>query len=153
MKCPIDKTDMIVVEHQKIELDFCTRCSGVWFDSRELELLVAVIKSQGYHLSESDLLAPHQAKVSEAKRKCPICRRDMQKVWLGKEPKVLIDRCPTGDGLWFDGGELSQVLCQLQTDHRAGARDIISFLDHAFGATCKTDAKNSPVQKTENQLK
>jgi Zn-finger nucleic acid-binding protein len=147
MKCPIDKIDMIVVEHQKIELDFCTHCSGVWFDFRELELLVSVLKSQGYPLSEGDLLTPHQANVTEARRKCPICRRSMSKIWLGKEPKVLIDSCPVGDGLWFDGGELSQVLCQLQTQNRADARDVISFLDNAFGATCKTAGEPPPLKK------
>ena len=41
MRCPVDKSDMIVVEHQKIELDYCLKCSGVWFDSGELDLLVS----------------------------------------------------------------------------------------------------------------
>ena len=32
---------MIVVERNRIELDHCTNCGGVWFDSHELELLLA----------------------------------------------------------------------------------------------------------------
>jgi len=141
MKCPVDKSDMIVVEHQKIELDYCIKCSGVWFDSAELELLVNMLISQGYHLSHNELLSPNKAEVTEAKRKCPICRRDMEKVWLGQQPKVLIDRCATGDGLWFDGGELSQVLSQMQVKDSAGAKDVISFLDSAFGVTSKSQPK------------
>ena len=88
MRCPIDKSAMIVVEHEKIELDYCLRCSGVWFDSGELELLVAVLKAEGANLSYTELLTPHRAKVTEAKRKCPICRRKMGKVWIRKEPKT-----------------------------------------------------------------
>jgi Zn-finger nucleic acid-binding protein len=134
MKCPIDKSDMIVVEHQKIELDFCLRCSGVWFDSGELDLLVAALKKEGADLSQGDLLTPQRAKVSEAKRRCPICRRKMDKVWIGKEPRVLIDSCPIGDGLWFDGGELGQVLHEME---KPGAKDVLTFLGDAFQATHK----------------
>jgi len=40
MICPVCKCDMIVVEYHNIELDYCTTCKGVWFDSGELELLL-----------------------------------------------------------------------------------------------------------------
>ena len=46
MKCPVCRIDMIVVEHKKIELDYCVKCSGVWFDSGELELLLDTIKGE-----------------------------------------------------------------------------------------------------------
>jgi uncharacterized protein len=137
MRCPIEKSDMIVVEHQNIELDYCLKCRGVWFDSGELDLLVAVLKSEGADLSRQELLSPQTATVSEAKRKCPICGHKMNKVWIGKEPKVLIDSCPQGDGLWFDGGELHQVLCQLEPANKSGSKDIISFLGDTFKADCK----------------
>ncbi len=135
MRCPVDKSDMIVVEHQKIELDFCLRCAGVWFDTNELDLLVSTIESEGVKMSHMDLLTPHEAKVKEAPRKCPICKRNMHKVWMGKEPKVLIDSCPVGDGLWFDGGELNQVMQQVET---AGPKNVLSFLGNAFEATHKS---------------
>jgi len=36
MKCPVCNSLMIVVEHEKIELDYCLNCSGVWFDAEEV---------------------------------------------------------------------------------------------------------------------
>ena len=126
---------MIVVEHKKIELDYCLRCSGVWFDANELNLLVSAIQTGGSQMSHADLLTPHQAKVKETPRKCPICGRKMDKVWMGKEPQVLIDSCPTGDGLWFDGGELSQVLHPMEITN---SQDVLSFLGNAFEATHKS---------------
>ena len=30
MKCPVDKSVMMVLEHRRIELDYCLKCSGVW---------------------------------------------------------------------------------------------------------------------------
>jgi hypothetical protein len=138
MRCPVDKNDMIVVEHQKIELDFCLHCAGVWFDAKELDLLVSTLGAKEGQMSQADLLAPQEATVKEARRKCPICGRKMDKVWLGEEQKVLIDSCPVGDGLWFDGGELRQILQQIET---ANPKDVLSFLGSAFEATHKTAEK------------
>ena len=88
MRCPVDKSDMIVVEHQKIELDYCLKCAGVWLDSGELDLLVFCFEGRR---SQFDPMlrfsAQRAAQVSESKRKCPICRRNMDKVWIGKAPK------------------------------------------------------------------
>jgi Zn-finger nucleic acid-binding protein len=136
MKCPVDKVDMLVVEHQKIELDYCHKCTGVWFDSGELDLLVSALQAQGANISQADLLAPQEAEVNEDKRKCPVCGHKMVKTWIGNAPKVLIDSCPIGDGLWFDGGELHQVLCQMEAKGQTGARDVLSFLSETFQADC-----------------
>jgi uncharacterized protein len=134
MRCPLDRNAMIVVEHKKIELDYCLECSGVWFDSGELELLMSTAGlPEGQPLS--NLVAPEKAEVTEAKRKCPICGRKMDKVWLGKSPRVLIDSCPAGDGLWFDGGELQQVIKQVAP--QGASKDVISFLGDAFPAGLK----------------
>ncbi len=132
MKCPVDKNDMIVVEHKKIELDYCLQCSGVWFDHGELDLFLEIASSIGAKAG-IDLIPQEKAKVTEAKRKCPACGSKMDKVWMGKSPKVLIDSCPLGDGLWFDGGELYQVLRQLEPDQKA-SHNIIAFLGEAFQA-------------------
>jgi uncharacterized protein len=142
MKCPVDKTDMIIVEHHRIEMDYCLNCAGVWFDAGELDLLVSVLHSEGAELTSGSLLTPQPANVTEAKRKCPVCNRSMDKVWLGKDPRILIDQCPAGDGLWFDGGELNQVLCELQKPGAAAPQHVLSFLGKAFEASCQ-----KPVQK------
>jgi len=134
MKCPVDRNDMIVVEHQKIELDYCLQCNGVWFDSQELELLIESVKKQGARISNESFLNPQPATANEAARPCPICGKKMDKVWLGKEPRVLIDSCRQGHGLWFDGGELHQVLRQLDSSESKNSRDILSFLGETFKA-------------------
>lgn len=125
---------MIVVEHQKIELDYCLYCQGVWFDAQELELLVESLKKEGAPIAEGDLLVPQSAQVSEKPRQCPICGKNMDKVWLGKSPKVLIDSCPRGHGLWFDGGELNQVLSQCAAPGQPGSGNVLSFLGDTFKA-------------------
>jgi Zn-finger nucleic acid-binding protein len=137
MRCPVDKKDMIVVEHQNIELDYCLQCSGVWFDASELELLIEALKRQGAQITQGDLITTQKANAKEAARKCPHCGTKMNKGWMGKEPRVLIDSCQRGHGLWFDGGELHQILCQLEPADKQGTKDILSFLGDTFKADCK----------------
>jgi hypothetical protein len=136
MKCPVDKSVMMVVEHRRIELDFCLKCSGVWLDSGELELLISVLQSEGADLRPDELLAPEKTEI-KAKRKCTICGRKMEKVWIGRESKVLIDRCPIGHGLWFDAGELQKVLRGMCPPGSPASQDVVTFLGDAFKATHK----------------
>ncbi len=137
MKCPACSNLMIVVEHENIELDYCTDCSGVWFDAGELELLLETMELEGSSLSLDSILTSPEAKSSEKKRKCPICRQKMKKATVGHEPEVLIDACQRGDGLWFDEGEVGQLITQL-SDKPSQVTDsqgrVITFLGEVFRA-------------------
>jgi Zn-finger nucleic acid-binding protein len=113
MKCPVCKNLMIVVEHDKVEVDHCVNCQGVWFDAGELELFLETKKLEDPHLYPAYFTTAPETKTTEKRRKCPICGKNMRKVTVGEKPKVLIDACPKGDGLWFDGGEVDQLISQL----------------------------------------
>jgi len=128
MLCPVDKHPMIVVEYAQIELDHCPQCKGVWFDAGELDLL---LKSGNCEFREDHcrLELPH-TKVTEKKRKCPICKRDMQKRLVGNPPDIMIDACGLGHGLWFDGGELNQFLKSFTP--KSGSHPISNFMNEVF---------------------
>ncbi len=136
MICPVCKSDMIVVEHDNIELDHCTTCQGVWFDSGELELL---LESSGLENSLpflDTILNAVEPSSSEKKRKCPICRRKMKKVFIDEGGEIQVDTCRNKDGIWFDGGEVNQLLGLLakKSPRKAGSRhhDVMSFLGEVF---------------------
>ena len=136
MNCPACKGVVVVVEYERIELDYCTNCSGVWFDAGELELLTERLSLDGEAFSLQDIMALPDAKVSEKARRCPICGKKMKKVHVGDEPKVLLDVCPRRDGVWFDSGEVTQVLGQLRSKWSATGKHgrVISFLGEVFKA-------------------
>ncbi len=137
MKCPACKSPMIVVEHEHIELDYCPNCSGVWFDSGELELLMECMQLEAASLSLDAVLTSPEAEAGEKKRRCPICGDKMKKATVGRQPEVLIDACRRQDGLWFDGGEVGQLLGQLpdnvSTQSESQGR-VIEFLQEVFKA-------------------
>ena len=137
MICPVCKYDMIVVEYNNIELDYCNSCKGVWFDSGELELLL-----ESYGLEETKvfldgIFKSQEAVSSEKKRNCPICGRKMKKTEVGGQPVILIDICHDEHGLWFDGGEVIQLVRRLAGAHppkHDSREQVIGFLEEVFEA-------------------
>jgi Zn-finger nucleic acid-binding protein len=142
MICPVCKQDMIVVEYRQIEIDYCHRCSGIWFDKGELELLLQTASLGDTGLPTLEGLA--KEKRSHGERKCPICRKKMKEVPVG-EPAIHIDVCHQGDGIWFDGGELQDLLKQVSAGplaDREALRRITDFLGETFGGGKSANSGN-----------
>jgi hypothetical protein len=125
MDCPVCKSAMIVLELDEVEVDYCTDCEGIWLDAGELELLLG-----GATQSDSLLASFQPAKTPERKRKCPICLKKMDKVLVGDaaNKKELIDRCPKNHGLWFDGGELQEILKMGHFDNEGRVQTLLGGL-------------------------
>jgi Zn-finger nucleic acid-binding protein len=112
----------------EVEIDYCTGCDGIWLDAGELEALLgdggksrALISSFNKSL-EAD----------EKKRKCPICDKKMEKIIVGKDkPALMLDRCVKGEGLWFDKGELNNIIARAELDE---GNKIKQLLADMFGA-------------------
>ena len=135
MICPVCDQAMVIVEYQEIELDYCTNCKGVWFDSGELELLLA---SAGHDDSQEYLnrvTGKPEAVTTEKKRKCPICTKKMGKTYIDDGGEVLVDICPYEHGIWFDGQEVNQLLkhlAQKSPDKEESSREVMDFLADIF---------------------
>ena len=137
MICPICKRDMIVVEYRNIELDYCNGCKGVWFDSVELELLLKSHTLEDTKAFLDGILVSQEAVSSEKPRYCPICGHKMKKTTIGEQSKILIDICRKEHGLWFDGGEVTQLVRHLAGEHQPkhdSREQVISFLEEVFEA-------------------
>ena len=46
LKCPKDKTGLYAFFYDEVELDYCPKCRGLWFDVSELEKFKAIKKQQ-----------------------------------------------------------------------------------------------------------
>ena len=133
MDCPLCQNPMIVLELEQVEIDHCTDCGGIWLDSGELEQLFA-----DFAQAQALVSSFKQTDVKEKIRPCPVCLKKMHKVLIAdKNAPVIIDRCPKNHGLWFDKGELSQVLEKGSLDKE---RKVIKLLSEIFSN--KNEAKN-----------
>lgn len=112
-----------MLELAGVEIDYCPLTQGIWLDAGEMEALFEDKKAA------DELIASFRADPNnrEKKVRCPICRKKMEKVWV--RDRELIDRCPKGHGLWFDEGELLQVL---KLESGEGEGKVISLLKDMF---------------------
>ena len=97
---------MVVLELDQVEIDYCFKCGGIWLDEGELEILLESAEGKDELLRSFE----EDKKTKEKPRKCPICLRNMRKVNCGGDKKVLIDKCKKNHGLWFDKGELEEII-------------------------------------------
>lgn len=110
MECPTCHDPMLIVECDHVELDVCFHGHGVWFDADELRQLFELAGAEA-GLSRLEDRLTHLPSTKEKKKRCPRCRAkmlhfDAPAAW----GSVVLDRCPGGHGLWFDEGELHDVL-------------------------------------------
>lgn len=135
MICPTCRNQMIVVEYHEVELDHCTNCKGIWFDSGELELLLKLVGAAEAPSLFDALIRSPQAITTEKKRKCPICNHKMKKNSSHENPDLIIDVCERGDGLWFDGGEFALLIGeqpQKSAGEQSSEQQVINFLEEVF---------------------
>lgn len=123
MDCPVCKNAMITLELADVEVDYCTDCGGIWLDGGELELILGAPEQSERLLNSFEI----DSKCAEKRRKCPICLKKMQKIVVGKDkPTLLIDKCAKGDGLWFDKGELQDILNRAELDQDSKIQKLLA---------------------------
>jgi Zn-finger nucleic acid-binding protein len=132
MKCPVCKQEMIILELNQIEIDYCTLCSGIWLDDGELELMMDDNAAKHKLLDTFH----HDPANREKSRRCPRCSKKMNKVFVGEQKDVLLDQCRRGHGFWFDQGELHEVIRMGSIDPQ---NKVLGLLNDMFADKLKTN--------------
>lgn len=123
MNCPACKNPMIILELNQVEIDYCTVCKGIWLDRGELDLIFSTSEKK-----EIAKLFSVKNNLDEIKRRCPNCKKKMDKVEF-ENTGIIIDRCSDDHGVWFDSGELKSIL---KTAEEQNSK-IINMLKEMFG--------------------
>jgi Zn-finger nucleic acid-binding protein len=114
---------MITLELHDVEIDHCVGCGGIWLDAGELEQLIGD-PGRARTLLTTFTKVTHSR---EALHRCPICRKNMDKVLTGPgHASILIDACPRHHGLWFDRGELDDILVHADLDDQNKIRRLLA---------------------------
>ncbi len=123
MNCPTCKIAMITLELAEAEIDHCVNCGGIWLDAGELEFLLDDAQ-KARRLLDSFHEVPAG---SDPARKCPICDKTMVRIVVGSsKPPLLIDKCRRSDGLWFDRGELPDILERGELDEDSRIQRLLA---------------------------
>ena len=137
--CPECKQAMVAFEFEGIEIDHCVICGGTWLDAGELEQIVELTGQNPGNLSR----ALEEARGGEkSKRRCPRCRRRLRTISVGKDNPVELDRCPAGDGFWFDQGEMKDLIEQFHDgEEEAVARFFSDLFRSELQSSSQSDSK------------
>lgn len=102
--CPDQRLNLVRDPGTKLEIDVCPECVGIWFDADELAAF----------FNSSDLFEryfeaePESGDLScKGRRSCPRCGGRLRLSFFGT---TVLDLCDACRGIWFDGGELQQVV-------------------------------------------
>lgn len=113
MECPNDKEQLEKVLFHNVEVDYCPKCLGVWFDKDELRL-AKDDKDKNLNWLDVDLWRDKSKfHISNASKQCPVCRAGLREVRYD-ESKTRVDICKMCGGIWLDRGEFKQIINYLK---------------------------------------
>jgi hypothetical protein len=114
MNCPNDNEALEKVLFHNVEVDYCPKCLGIWFDKDELRQ-AKDDKDKQLNWVDVDLWRDKaKFQVSRTDKHCPVCRAGLQEVkYDGSKTKV--DFCKMCQGVWLDRGEFKQIINYLKS--------------------------------------
>jgi Zn-finger nucleic acid-binding protein len=134
--CPKCDVPLFILHFKDIEIDFCHRCQGLWLDAGELE---ALMEQTGADTHDPLLKFQQQSGIQPNGRPhfCPRCDVALREIQVGHSgtPRLTLDKCPRGHGLWFDADELQQLLSMFPPE--SGTKKTIDYLNELFSTKSK----------------
>jgi Zn-finger nucleic acid-binding protein len=125
---------MRTIPVQNSTFDACDTCGGVWFDEEELKKTArAFAWGMPAQVEEfAPIVSKNDVPDSEVKTDLPygegvVCPIDgintLRFIYAG-DSRIVLDRCPSCHGTWFDGDELVRMAAYL----KPSARDLMGKL-------------------------
>ncbi len=106
MRCPKCQADMEQIVIDGTEVDRCSSCHGLWFDSGELSRLRS--KEAAAVLDIGDIKTGKEQNKIEHYR-CPRCAGPMNRLVDPRQPHIWFEQCGSCHGSFFDAGELTDL--------------------------------------------
>jgi len=96
-----------------VEVDYCTKCFGIWFDGDELRMAKDK-KDENLNWLDIDLWRDiKKFNISRGGRLCPRCRMPLYEVQYDNS-KVTVDLCNLCKGVWLDHKEFEKIIRYLK---------------------------------------
>lgn len=96
-----------------VEVDYCPKCYGLWFEEDELRL-AKDNKDDGLRWLDIDLWKdPLQLRITRGRKLCPEDRLPLYRVYYG-DSNIVVDVCSICHGTWLDRGEFKNIIIYLK---------------------------------------
>ncbi len=109
MLCPSCKINLEKAIFYGVEVDYCPKCLGIFFEEEELRLAKDE-KDKNLTWLDIDLWKEREKfKISRNQKLCPFDRLPLYEVNYG-ESGIKIDLCSLCLGIWLDRGEFKKII-------------------------------------------
>lgn len=120
MKCPNCDNDLVQTKRDRIEVEYCPSCRGMWLSRQELQEL----EDEAFDLGEDEkgtLIFSATATI----RKCPQCGKLMKRFEY-RLYDLEMDFCEDGHGFWLDADEDQRVLDVMKKEEAGLERKVLA---------------------------
>jgi Zn-finger nucleic acid-binding protein len=108
VSCPRCGVRLHVRKYAQLDVDECDQCGGMFISPAMLDAIVASRDAPtGLHLALPKRAYKQETTVQYVR--CPWCTKTMNRSMFGRISGVIVDVC-RDHGVWFDSGELNEVL-------------------------------------------
>jgi Zn-finger nucleic acid-binding protein len=104
MICPKCSAAMESVVFEKIEVERCTACHGLFFEARKADKLKVLPGSEAIDIGTAEEGQKHN---SHDRIRCPRDTTPMVRIVDRKQSHIHLETCPVCQGTFFDAGEFS----------------------------------------------
>lgn len=112
-QCPNDQENLEKILFNAVEVDYCQKCLGIWFDHQELQS-AKNNKDEQLNWVDIDLWRDKSRfEVSRQGKLCPADRTGLMQVGYD-DSRVKVDFCKQCHGVWLDRGEFKQIINYLK---------------------------------------
>lgn len=111
--CPKCERNLEPVVYNKIEVDRCPNCAGIWFDSLEAEQLKKIKGSEKLDISAPNANNPYDRLLR--KIACPKCSTTLIRMLDIDKHSIWYEKCPACQGVWLDAGEFQKFKQNFQS--------------------------------------
>lgn len=144
MLCPSCQEDLEKTIFYGVEIDYCPKCLGLWFEEDELRL-AKDRKDVDLNWLDIDLWKEKRKfKITREPKSCPFCRLPLYEVNYG-DSKIKIDLCNLCAGIWLDRGEFKKLIEYLR--ERKDYEVLNNFVKRAIKEFWEILAGPGPLQE------
>lgn len=120
MKCPNCDAELVANKRDKVEMEICPSCQGMWLTSQELTQLEDEVFDFGDDEKGSLMLGS-----SPSTRKCPQCTKEMR-TFQYRLYDLELDFCLDQHGYWLDADEDKRVLELMKKEEKNLGRTVLA---------------------------
>jgi Zn-finger nucleic acid-binding protein len=120
MKCPNCNIELVKQKRDRIDMEICPSCNGMWLTRQELEQLEDEVFDFGDDEKGSLMFGE-----TPTARKCPECGRPME-AFEYRFYDLEMDFCAEGHGFWLEADEDKRVLELMKKEEKDLGRKVLA---------------------------